>query len=376
MTTPETALQAQHTAKRGLLVAFELGLRQWRLAMGDGAHSPSRFTIDAGDLEQLHRCIAKAKERFGLAADAPVHSCYEAGRDGWWLHRALQALGIDNIVVDSSSIEVNRRQRRSKNDRLDADKLLSMLQRFHGGELRVWSVVRAPSVEQEDARRLHRELQTLGREQTQHTNRIGSLLALMGLQVRSIGGRNWERWWGDHASQLPPELCAQIERENARLALVRAQLRQLEREQRSRQADEQRRNPMVAQLARLRCIGLRSAWTFAHELFWRHFDNRRQVAACLGITPTPYDSGQLEREQGISKAGNKRLRTLMVQLSWMWLRLQPGSELTLWFNERFAGGKRSRRIGIVALARRLAIALWRYVEFGQIPAGATLKAAA
>jgi transposase len=293
------------------------------------------------------------------------------------LHRWLHEQGIDNVVVDSSSIEVNRRRRRSKSDRLDADKLLAMLQRYHGGERRVWSVVHEPSVQQEDERRVHRELQTLGHECTQHTNRIGSLLALHGLYVQHVAGRDWSGWWHGHAAQLPPATRAQIERECERLQLAKRQIAALERQRRQQQASEQARNPLVRQLMQLRSLGLSSAWMLTYELFgWRHFANRRQVASCLGLTPTPYASGELQREQGISKAGNKRLRALLVQLSWLWLRWQPDSELTHWFQRRFAsGGKRMRRIGIVALARRLAVALWRYVAFGQIPPGATLKPA-
>jgi transposase len=321
--------------------------------------------------------VGKAKARLHLPPDTPVHSCYEAGRDGWWLHRRLREQGIDNVVVDSSSIEVNRRRRRSKTDRLDADHLLSLLQRYHGGEDEVWSVVHEPSVQQEDERRVHRELQTLRRECTRHTNRIGSLLALHGLRVQHVGGRNWSRWWNDHAALLPPAARAEIERECERLELARRQWADLERQRCQQQASEATRNPKVAQLMQLRGLGLPAAWMLTYELFgWREFANRRQLGACLGLTPTPYNSGELQREQGISKAGNKRLRALLVQLSWLWLRLQPHSELTRWFQHRFAGaGSRMRRIGIVALARRLALALWRYVAFGQIPPGATLKPA-
>jgi transposase len=340
------------------------------------ARSPSRNAIAAGDGAALLRCIEKAKSRCGLDPQARVRSCYEAGRDGWWIHRWLLDLGIDNIVVDSSSIEVNRRKRRAKTDRIDADKLLGMLMRYHGGERKVWSVVVTPSVEQEDQRRVERELQSLVHERTRHTNRIGSLLALQGLRPPRIAGREWEHWWADCAGQLPRHLRGQIEREIERLKLLVSQLLQLRRQQRDQQAGEQR-SQVIAMLMQLRGLGLDSSCKIAHELFWRHFDNRRQVASCVGLTPMPYDSGESSHEQGISKTGSSHLRTLLVQLSWMWLRLQPDSELTLWFAKRFAaGGKRSRRIGIVALARRLVVALWRYVESGQIPAGAHLKPAA
>jgi transposase len=305
-----------------------------------------------------------------------VHSCYEAGRDGWWLHRWLLEQGVDNVVVDSSSIEVNRHARRAKTDRLDGDKLLAMLLRHHRGE-RVWSVVHEPTPEDEDARRTHRELGRLTKERTSHTNRIGALLVLHNLRPHVIvGGRDWARWWERHSEEVPPVLRAEIERESARLELVKKQVKALESAQ--RQEVRAGQHPIVSQLSQLRAIGARSAWLLDKELFgWRRFSNRRELAGCLGLAPTPYDSGGSQIEQGISKAGNKRARALLVELAWSWLRLQPGSALTEWFNRRFAGGgKRMRRVGIVAVARRLAIALWRYRQDGAIPTGAVLKPAA
>jgi transposase len=329
--------------------------------------------VSAGDTAAVLECITKAKARCGVPPAAGVHSCYEAGRDGFWFHRWLIEQGIDNIVVDSSSIEVNRRARRAKTDRLDGDKLLAMLIRYHAGERRAWSVVRVPTPEQEDARRAHRELGRLGQERTAHINRIRALLVLQNLRVKYVGGRLWQRWWVGHADELPPGVRAEIDRESERLSLVRAQIRTLEAEQGQAVAAET--EPQVAGLARLRGIGVRSGWVLVKELFgWRRFRNRREVAGCLGLAPTPYDSGESQTEQGISKAGNRRVRTLMVELAWSWLRHQPESQLSRWFSERFAGGgKRLRRIGIVALARRLAIALWRYLEDGLIPDGAKLK---
>ncbi len=277
-------------------------------------------------------------------------------------------------MVDSSSIEVNRRARRAKTDRLDGDKLLSMLIRYHADEPRVWSVVRVPTPEQEDARRAHRELGRLGHERTAHINRIRALLVLHNLRVKYVGGRLWQRWWTGHAQELAPRVRAEIERESERLLLVKQQMDMIEAAQRHALAAGS--EPLVARLARLRGIGMSSGWVLAKELFgWRCFRNRREVAGCLGLTPSPYESGESETEQGISKAGNRRVRTLLVELAWSWLRYQPQSELSQWFNRRFAGGgKRMRRIGIVALARRLAIALWRYLEDGLIPGGAQLKA--
>ena len=276
-------------------------------------------------------------------------------------------------MVDPASIEVNRRARRAKTDRLDSDKLLSMLMRYYGGERRVWAIARIPTPEQEDERRVHRELGRLRQERTAHSNRIRSLLVLHNLRVERIGGRAWTQWWAQHAVQLLPGSCAEIEREFERLSLVAWQIRTLETLQvRQVRSGAQ---PAIAVLSRLAGIGTGSAWTLVKELFgWRQFHNRREVAGCLGLAPTPYASGTSEVEQGISKAGNKRARWLMVELAWSWLRFQPASQLSQWFNERFAGGgKRVRRIGIVALARRLSIALWRYLEQGEIPLGARLK---
>ncbi|WP_213769273.1 IS110 family transposase [Caballeronia sp. dw_19] len=369
-----TALRGQDTTIVGrLYVAFELGDKSWKLSLGDGVRAPSRCTVAAGDATAVLMAIAKAKARCHLAADAPVRSCYEAGRDGFWLHRWLSDQGIVNLVVDPASIEVNRRARRAKTDRLDSDKLLSMLMRYYGGERRVWAIARIPTPEQEDERRVHRELGRLRQERTAHSNRIRSLLVLHNLRVERIGGRTWAPWWAQQAGQLLPGLRAEIEREFERLSLVARQIRMLEAQQ-ERQV-RSGAQPAIAVLSRLAGIGTGSAWTLVKELFgWRQFHNRREVAGCLGLAPTPYSSGTSEVEQGISKAGNKPARWLMVELAWSWLRFQPSSQLSQWFNERFAGGgKRMRRIGIVALARRLSIALWRYLEHGEIPLGATLK---
>jgi transposase len=377
MNTPEAALQAKNTVGGGALyIAFELADRKWKLAVGDGTRAPSRHTIDASDMTALLACMQRAKARCGMAGPVVIHSCYEAGRDGFWLHRWLLEQGIDNVVVDSASIEVNRRARRAKSDRLDADKLLTMLMRYHGGERRVWSVVRVPTLEQEDARRLHRELERLSREQTAHRNRIGSLLVLHNMRVKSIGGRGWERWWEAHADRLPVGLRGEIEREIARLVLVKEQMKTLQAMQ-SEQVEKDVQ-PQIAQLARLRGVGVGSAWVLVAELFgWRRFANRRQVAGCVGLSATPYQSGDSCVEQGIAKNGIRRVRWLLVELAWSWLRYQPHSALSQWFNTRFArGGGRLRRIGIIAVARRLAIALWRYVEWGVIPTGAELKSAA
>src|SRR6516165_4620989 len=373
MATTRTAPRSQLTTKPvDLYMSFELGDKRWHISIGDDRRSVSHYIVEAGHTEEVADCIAKATAR-STANKSQVHSCYEAGRDGWWLHRWLTSVGVDNIVVDPASIEVNRRARRAKTDRLDADKLLAMLVRHHGGE-RVWSVLREPSPSDEDARRTHRELQRLMHERIAHTNRISSLLVLHNLRPRIvIGGRDWPAWWNLHREQLPPALRAELEREAARLKVVKEQVRVIEAERAKELAEG--KQPLVAQLARLRAIGPKGAWVLVKEVFgWRHFANRRQLAGSLGLVPTPYASGDSQIEQGISKAGNRRVRGLLVELAWSWLRLQPGSALAQWFNRRFAGaGKRMRRVGIVALARRLVIALWRYLQHGEIPAGARLK---
>jgi transposase len=374
MAATQTVLQPVDGATQGeLYVSFELGDKKWKVTAGDGRVGPSQYSVDAGDKEAVLNCLRKAKERCKLGPQAKVHSCYEAGRDGWWLHRWLIEQGIDNIVVDAASIEVNRRARRAKTDRLDGFKLQAMLRRHHGGE-RVWSVLREPTAEQEDARRRDRELLRLGKERTQHSNRIRSLLVLHNQRPQIvIGGRDWAAWWDAQGAQLLEHQRAEIEREIARLTLIKQQVKVLEAAQ--QKEVEAGRQPIVAQLMRLRAIGIKGAWLLDKELFgWRRFANRRELASSLGLVPTPYDSGDRQVEQGISKAGNKRVRALLVELAWAWLRLQPDSALTQWFNRRFAaGGKRMRRVGIVALARRLAIALWRYLQHGEIPAGAVLK---
>lgn len=366
--------QAKQAMDRRLCIAFELAQRHWRLAFTDGEGRPRLVTLEAGDRVAVRTAMAKARTHFGLDEATAVVSCYEAGRDGFWLHRWLLECGIENLVVDSGSIEVNRRQRRAKTDRLDALKLLSMLMRYVGGERRVWTVLHVPTAEQEDARRPHRERERLERERLAHSNRIRGLLMLHNIRVKTIGGAKWRQRLAALRAQLPAQLWAEIGRENDRLTLLLEQIRALEAERAQSVAQADPAQEKTAKLVKLVSIGPTSAWVLAREVFWRTLRNRREVANCAGLAPTPYASGELAHEQGISKAGNRRVRVLTVQLAWCWLRYQPHSALAQWFNARFAGGgSRIRRIGIVALARRLLIALWRYVEYGVIPAGATLK---
>ena len=362
-----------------LYLSLELGWNTWKFAFTIGpGQKPRLRCIRARNLAACVAEIRAAKARFGLPEDAKVISCYEAGRDGFWIHRFLLASGVENIVVDSASIEVNRRKRRAKSDRLDAIKLVAMLMRWCNGESKVWSVVHPPSAEAEDHRQLHRELIALKGERTGHINAIKGMLAGVGLQcsvTESLAKRlETLRQWNNEP--LLPGLRQRIVREFERWQVVGRQIRELERERAEKIRDD--RTPDVQktrQLLGLGGIGENGAWLLVQEVFgWRAIKNRRQLGSLAGLAPTPYDSGESRREQGISKAGNRRVRWMMVQLAWCWLHYQPESALSQWYHQRFGAGKaRQRKIGIVALSRKLLIALWQYLETGKPPEGAEVS---
>jgi len=374
----ETTRRKEYTIEYVLYLAFELGDANWKLGFSIGpAQKPRRRKVEARDLVALREEIVLAKRRFHLPETTAVRSCYEAGRDGFWLHRYLENTGVENLIVDSASIEVNRRAKRVKTDRIDVGKLLNMLMRYHSGEEKVWSVVHVPSVEGEDMRHLHRQLNRFKRDRTRHISRIEGVLVSQGvkvpLHVDFLDKLEATRLWD--GSPLPPGVRARVEREHAALQYVQEQIKKLEGER--KELIETSDHPSVVkvrQLMKLRAIGPNSAWLFVMEFFgWREFRNRREVGALAGLTPTPYQSGGESREQGISKAGNRWVRGMAIEIAWCWLRYQPDSELTHWFDEKFGHSKRTRKIGVVALARRLMVALWRYLEMGEIPAGAQLK---
>jgi transposase len=350
--------------------SLELSAAKWKIAFS-GGDRPKLVTIDAKDWKALDAEIARARQRFGVQDNATLFTCYEAGRDGFWIHRELEKKGIKNIVVDPSSIEVSRRARRAKTDSLDAIGLVEKLVKYVRGDKSVWAVAKVPSVEVEDARRLHRERDRLTKERTGHTARVKSLLALVGLSLKD------PRRFDAVEAGVPPTMRAEIKRELKRLTLVDQQMKELTTERAEAVRTEQLPNAKkIKQLEELKAIGPTSATVLVSELFgWRDFKNGKQVGSCAGLTPTPYSSGKVEREQGISRAGNRRVRTLCVEIAWLWVRYQPDSTLTKWFNARFAkGGGRSRRLGIVALARKLLVALWRYLKDGVVPEGAIVKA--
>ena len=357
-----------------LLMAFELSAKRWLVAFGTpGQTRIRRRQMAARDTAALISEIAAAKAGFGLPATAVVHSCYEAGREGFWWHRWLEAHAVHNRIVDSASIEVSRRKRRRKTDVVDATALLRLLARAVSGERHLWRVVRVPSVAAEDARQLEREMVATQTDRTRVINRVRGLLTAQGVTLPP---------WRHLREQLPllrtgtgellpAGLQARVGRELTWLSTIETRLRELRRLQRVSLTPDS----VGARLLQLRGIGQRGAGRLSREVFdWRTFTSGRQLGGLIGLTPTPYDSGGQRREQGISKAGNRRIRTLMVELARVWCRLQPTSALTQWFNARFAqGGPRLRRIGIVALARKLLIALWRYLTTGAVPVGADVK---
>ena len=320
--------------------------------------------------------MAKSKAKLGIEGKAPVYCCYEAGRDGFGIHRYLESEGIINTVLDPSSVEVDQRKRRQKTDKIDAGKMLRLQEsRYYHGNQR-YRIVSVPSRGQEAEMRVHREWERLVKERTGHINRIKSLMALHGVRsgnVLKIDISEVKDWEGQ---ELSKELGEELQREQERLHQVVKHMNQIRAEQRRRTKEpETKADKIVERFVLLKGIGMHSAWILSKEYFgWREFKNRRQVGALAGLTGSPYNSGNSNREQGISKAGNRRIRSLMVELSWFWLRWQPQSELSKWYMKRFGqGGERMRRIGIVALARKLLVALWKYLEFGIVPDGAVFK---
>jgi transposase len=366
-----------------IFVAIELSQKGWLVTL----HSPdkdrmSHHKIGVADGAGLLSLIERVRERAGrvLGAVPSVRSCYEAGYDGFWLHRFLQANGIESYVFDPGSIAVEQRSRRAKTDRIDGEQLVRTLRAHCRGEPRVVRIVRVPSPDQEDARRASRERDRLITEQTGHTNRIKSLLRLHGFAVGNPRRQDWLKWLADQRDwqgrPVPPRILLEIEREHARLMLVRQQLAAVERP-----PVEAQPTPAAVEMGcrremlfRLKSLGPTFTTSLTSEVLYKDFNNRRQVASYVGLAPSPWKSGGIDREQGISKAGNPRARQKAIELAWLWVRHQPDSALTLWFRERTAkASKRIKRIAIVALARKLIVALWRFLTTGLVPTGAKLK---
>lgn len=380
-------LSSNYSANTAIVVSIELSKRNWLVAsLTPGACKPSLRTIPAGDsaalLAHLRKLERKTGERIGERA--VIRLCFEIGYDGFWLARLLRANEIDTYVLDPASFLVSRRGRRVKTDRIDAEAMIGILKAYLAGDKSVCRVVDVPTPEEEDARRVMRERGDLVHERTRIISRIRGLLALQGIQsVKAISGGDWSKQLDDMLTgdgrPLPPNLRRQIERCFGRLVLLNDQIKGIEQDRAEVVLHEASTFPCrekAVRLEQLKGIGANSAAMLVAEVFCRKFESRRHVAAFLGLAPAPFSSGDVSRDQGISKAGNHGTRVLMVELAWCWLRYQPGSELAVWYRERFKGnGGRAAKVGIVALARKLLIALWRFVETGLVPQGAELRAA-
>jgi transposase len=384
-TPPKTSAQsraATHGDTAILYASLELSRSTWLVtSLAPGSDKVSKHKIEGGDscglLDLLRRLQSKAAKRLG--APVRIVTIQEAGFDGFWLDRLLQAEGIESHVVDPASVAVPRRRRRAKTDKIDGELLLRTLLAWLRGEPRVCSMVVPPSSEEEDRRMLARERDILIEERIAHTNRIAGLLATQGIRGyrplrRDCRARLEDLKTGD-GRPLPPRLKAEISRELDRLELVKRQIAEIEAARDALLAAEDRSPGKL--LLQLRSIGPEIASVLWLEGLYRHFDNRRQLAAFSGLAPSPWRSGRVNHEQGIAKSGNAKLRSTMIELSWLWLQYQPNSELSRWFRERVRGNntRRYRKITIVAMARKLLIALWRYVTEGVVPEGAVMKAA-
>jgi len=373
--TPSTA------SANTLHCALELSKKSWLLAIQfPDREQPSLYPIAGGDAEKLMAKLTQARDRWAKTSGAlpMITLCYEVGYDAFWLARCLKARGVECVVIDPGSLQVSRRGRRVKTDRVDVKTLLRTLIAWCRGERHVWSLVRIPSIDEEDLRRSHRERSRLVRERTAHINRIKGLLFAQGIRDINVKSRYKtlavdELVTGD-GHRLPPRLAGEIAREIRRLATVQEQIAEIERERDAApttcEATERKRDL----LSQLKSIGPAISAFLSREVYYRQFANQRQVGSFLGLTPSPYDSGDEERCQGISRAGSGHARAVMIETAWLWIKHQPKSALSRWFVERTAGqSKRVRKIMIVAVARKLAIALWRYVELGLVPQGAILN---
>ena len=381
---PTTGIQTAQPKANKLFAALELSKAKWLISVdAPGNDKRSTHVVDGGDstalLDLLARLRTAAERRVG--GPVPVVVIQEAGLDGFWIHRLLEQNGIESHVVDAASIAVNRRHRRAKTDIIDGEALLRTLLAWARGERRVCSMVRPPSPEEEDRRRLTRERGTLLKERTQQTNRIRGLLFGQGITdddpLRQDRLSRLEALRTGDGRPLPERLKAEIRRALERIALVCRQIAEVERARDAliRQAAGTVPETAAAALVRLKGIGPELGSLLWLEALFRGFANRRQIAAYAGLAPSPWQSGGIDQEQGISKSGNRRLRHAMIELAWFWLRHQPDSALSAWFRWRVGQGRgRIRRIAIVALARKLLVALWRYVTQGVVPQGAALKA--
>lgn len=367
-----------------ILVALELSNSLWLVGTRmPGAQKSHMHRVNAGDTAALLRLLSGLQSRHQRAQgiQAPIAVCFEAGRDGFWLHRLLTTHNIPTHVVEPTSILVNRRAKRAKTDRLDAEGLLRVLAAYSAGDRQICSMVHVPTPEEEDGKRVHREREYLVQERTRIENRISALLITQGIRSRP-SLRSWERDMalletGD-GRKLPQHLASELDRLRRRLVLVRELIDELdtERDEHLAATSDNAITTKVIALSEIYGIGDNFAAVLAREVFYRHFGNRKQLASYVGLAPMPHQSGNVDKDRRVGRAGNARARKTLVQAAWLWLRYQPKSELASWFRQRVGELKgRARRIAIVAMARKLLVALWRYTENGEIPAGAVFRAA-
>lgn len=386
------------TRQNTLYIGLELSERTWVVAFSDTlGRKPRIKSMRSGNFKKLEAEILHAKQRFGLDEDCPVASCYESGRDGFWIHRCLVAKGIESYIVDAASIQVNRRGKRAKTDRIDACKIVAALIRKLKGDEFACQMIHIPSHIDEDERTLNREMRILKKERTAHTCRIKSHLNGQGIKsvtITSSFEANLAKFRTADDRPLMPRLQASLRREFKRIQIVNEQIRDLQAEQadlirtavKDNAAKDKQpgaRQPespsnaasQAAKLIQLCGVGPVLSWTLASEIFsWRNIKNNKQLAALVGLVPTPHQSGDVGKEQGISKAGRGELRVLLIEAAWGWLQFQPQSDLAKWYNAKFNDGtSRNRKRGVVALARKLLIALRKFLFEDEIPAGAKLS---
>ena len=386
ITARSAATTAIQTNLAAIFTSLELSRSIWlvtSLSPGGGERM-SKHSVQAGDVASLLARFSELRQKSFTRTGKwfPIVVIQEAGLDGFWVHRALQKEEIESHVVDPASIATSRRRRRAKTDRIDGEALLRALLAYKRGEPRVCAMVKAPTPEEEDRRRVCRERKVLIAERVQHVNRIKGLLFSQGITgfepLRRDRRQRLAKLTTGDGRPVPPRLMTQISRELDRLELLLDQIKAAEAERDALLTEQQSASlpPAGRMLLELKGIGPEFAAALWLEGLFRHFDNRRQLASYAGLAPTPWQSGSIDREQGVSKAGNPRLRTTLIQLAWLWLRHQPQSALTLWFADRVnRNGGRMKKATIVALARKLLVALWKYVTAGVVIEGAELKVA-
>jgi transposase len=354
---------------QAMMMAIEVSSKTWLLGFSNGRHERLR-PIDAWDQRAFAEELRQARQKLGYGPDTPVMCCYEAGRDGFSIHRFLTSVGIANTVIDPSSVEIDQRQKRRKTDRIDVRKMLRLQERRHFHGSYAYRTVVVPSEADEAAMRPHRERKWLLKERTAHCARVRSLLALHGVRCGKVSAVDAERVCDWAGRPLSAELRRELARQLERLRMVEEQIKELEKGQnRQMAAETSDADEKANRLCMLRGVGMHTALLLSKEVFgWRLFANRKQIASFAGLTGCPYASGNTARDQGISKAGNRRVRTAMVELAWLWRRWQPENDMSQWFIRRTDGGNnRTRRRYIVALARKLLVALWKYIEHGIVP---------